>query len=105
MANVQFCYGTTAEIDAATYTEGAIYLNTDNKTLSIDINENRYTIGEIPELGAASACDVDDIISAEAVSFSNLPTTKAVKDYVDARIVGPEIVYSSTQPTDASAKI
>lgn len=104
MANVQFCYGTKAEIDATTYTEGAMYLNADDKILLIDMNNERYVIGEIPELGAASACGVDNAIPTEAASSNNLPTTKAVKDYVDA-FVGPEIVYSATQPTDANVKI
>lgn len=104
MANVQFCYGTKAEIDATAYTEGAMYLNVDDKTLLIDMNNKRYVIGEIPELGVASAYGVDNTIPAEAASSDNLPTTKAVKDYVDA-FVGPEIVYSDTQPTDANVKI
>lgn len=104
MANVKFYYGTKAKIDETSIEDGNLYIDIENNNLYVDIEGQRLSIGSVANLGTASQYNVDEDITEEAVS-SNLPTTEAVKDYVKARIVGPEIIYSNTEPTDDSVKI
>lgn len=76
-------------------------------TCSITIPEDEtYTLGDACEAG------IDTSISSGSTS-TNLPTTQAVADYVQAQIVSssgdngvdPEIVVGSTQPTNTNARI
>lgn len=65
-----------------------------------------YTLGDACEAG------IDTSISSGSTS-TNLPTTQAVADYVQAQIVSssgdngvdPEIVIGSTQPSNTNARI
>ena len=104
MAQVKFAYGTKAKIDSTPVTNGTLYICSDKKTLYADIGNKRIIIGEIPTLGTAASRGVDTTITDNATS-KNLPTTEAVKNFVNAKNVTPEIVYSSTQPTDDNVKI